>query len=35
MAHLGHGDSLKGLGRTNEAIQAYTQVIDLEPASMC
>ena len=34
MGHLGHGDSLKGLGRTQEAIEAYTKVIEVDASSM-
>lgn len=34
MGHLGHGDSLKGLGRTQEAIEAYSKVIEVDPSSM-
>ena len=34
MGHLGYGDALKGLGRMQEAIDAYSQVIDDESASL-
>ena len=33
MGHLGYGDALKGLGRMQEAIDAYSQVIDEESES--
>ncbi len=31
MGHLGQGDCLKGLGKIEEAIQSYSQVIELDP----
>lgn len=34
MGHLGYGDALKGLGRMQEAIDAYSQVIEDESASL-
>ena len=33
MGYLGHGDSLKGLGRIEDAIKSYTRVIEVEPQS--
>ena len=32
MGHLGQGDSLKGLGKIEEAIQSYTKVIEVDPS---
>ena len=34
MGFLGQGDSLKGLGKIEEAIDAYTKVIELDPQTM-
>ena len=34
MGYLGHGDSLKGLGRIEEAIKSYSRVIEVEPQSI-
>lgn len=34
MGFLGQGDSLKGLGKIEDAIEAYTQVIELDPQTM-
>lgn len=31
MGHLGQGDCLKGLGKIEEAINAYSKVIELDP----
>jgi len=34
MGFLGQGDSLKGLGKIEDAIDAYTKVIELDPQTM-
>ena len=35
MGHLGVADSLKGLGRYDEAIEAYSKAIKLDPQTKC